>query len=254
MKSAAQYAVLCLFVLAAQGACTIHKPVPLDEGFWHDTQPVVGVVLAAVPDPEVSVKIFSTTPFARSRTLIMSHRYDQDFDAEPSILTDQRRLWHYLSSHETGALAGLKDVFTQGLASRGFHAAEVEGSLDEDLLPRYTPPSSGYARNDYRALVQAGEFDLLIVLHIRKYGSYCGYLDQRNISTGIMAAVEAMMVDTATNRILWQNAHRISRQCRNASSGCDAPGTYGEILRELDSVLAQAAQILADDLFSGAPK
>lgn len=246
--------VLSIVMLFSMGACAVNKSVPLDQGFWDDNKPVVGVVLVSVPDPEVTVKISSTTPFGRQKTMVMSRRYDQDFDEEPSVLRDQRRLWHYLNSHEIKAFAGLKDIFAQGLDARGFRVVAIDEYIDLNLLPRFTPPASTHARKDYRGMSQAKGLDLLIVLNVQKYGTYCGYLDQRNISTGVTAAITGEMVDMRTNRLLWRRAHRAGWDCESASSGCDEPETYPQILKELGNALSEAAAGAADDFFSGAPQ
>jgi len=233
------------------GACAVNKAIPLDKGFWDDKLPVVGVAIASLPEPEVTVKIFSTTPFGRPKTLIMSSRYDQDFDEEPYILRDQRHLWHYLNSHEMKEVTELKDIFTQGLASRGFRVVTIDEKIDLKGIPRYTPSESGHARRDYRGIYRVQGLDLLIVLNVMRYGTYCGYLDGHNIFTDVTATITGEMVDLKTNRILWRSKYMAGRQQGSASTRCDDPGTYSQIIKDLGSAFVESAVNVSNDFFSG---
>ena len=245
---------LGILIVISINACAANKAAPLDAGFWDDTQPVVGVALASPPKPEVTVKISSTTPFTRQKTLIMSRGYDQNFDEEPYILKDQRDLWHYLNSHEVKEMVKLKDIFTRGLTSRGFRVVAIDENIGLKELPRYTPPASGHAGKDYRGIPQADGLDLLIVLNVKRYGTYCGYLDDHNIYSDMLATLTGEMIDLKTNRILWRFTYRTGRETGSSSSRCDDPGTYPYILEELGTALVEAAGNVADDFFSGAPK
>ena len=252
MKRYFLFLLLGLLGSLTLNACAANKAAPLDAGFWNDRQPVVGVALASLPEPDVTVKISSTTPFTRQKTLIMSHRYGQDFDEEPYILKDQRDLWNYLNSYEVKSLTGLKDIFTRGLTSRGFCIVTIDEDIDLKGLPRYTPPSSGHARKAYRGIPQADGLDLLIVLNVKRDGTCCGYLDDHNIYSDVTATLSGEMIDLRTNRLLWRSTYRTGRVTGSSSSRCDDPDTYPRIRGELGSALVEAAGEVANDFFSGA--
>lgn len=241
---------------AGMSGCASNREVSLHKDFWNNTGSVVGVVLASMPDPEVTVSISSSSPFGRQKTLIMSSRYNQDFDAMPYILKDQRKLWHYLKTHNvkgvSGIRSGIREIFIQGLASRGFRALSIDEDVNLKRLPRYTSPASGYAGKDYRGICRAKGVDFLVILDVNKYGVYCGYVDDRNIYTHVRASLTGEMVDMKTNRLLWRSTYRVSRDRGDSLLRCDRQETYQQIPVELGGAVTDAAVHLADDFFSGA--
>lgn len=189
----------------------------------------------------------------RDQTHTMARRYQQDFDQEPAILKDQRELWLYLNSHEV-VLSSLADVMATRLEAHGYRPVRIEGQVDLEQLRDYTPETSGYADKDYRNIPGVQGLDLLIILNVQRYGTYCYYVDYLNIYTDVIVELAGEMVDLKTNRLLWRSPFMPGRLKRTVSCMCEDPGTYPRILEELESALGEATSRIVDDFFSSAPK
>jgi hypothetical protein len=252
-----RYLIFVLFGLlgtAILNACAANRGVTVDAGFWDDKGAAVGIVLAFLPEPGVTVKIGSTTISRKERTLIMSRRYQQDFDQEPMILRDQRDLWHYLNSHEVEELSTIVDVMAERLEVQGYRLVRIKEQIDLKQVPDYVPETSGYAVKDYRKTPGVQGLDLLVILNVQRYGVYCYYLDSHNIYTDVNVELAGEMVDLKTNRLIWRSPFRDGRIKRTVSCKCEDPGSYPLIIEELGSALGEAAANVADDFFSSAPK
>ncbi len=252
-----RYLIFILFGVLGTGilgACAANRGLTVDERFWEDKGAKVGIVLASLPDPDVTIKTWSTTMSKRDQTHTMSRRYQQDFDKEPAILKDQRELWHYLNSHEVAGLSSATDIMGIRLEAHGYRPVRIEGQVDPEQLRDYTPETSGYADKDYRDIPGVRGLDLLIILNVKKYGSYCYYVDGLNIYTDVIVELAGEMVDLRTNRLMWRSPFMPGRLKRTVSCMCEDAGTYPQILEELGGALDESAARIADDFFSSAPK
>jgi hypothetical protein len=243
-----------LLVTAILISCAANKGVPVDQQFWDDRGAAVGIARSSLPDPEVTIKLGSTTISRKERTYTMSRRYQQDFDQEPMFLRDQRDLWHYLNAQEGKQWSKIVDVMAQRLEAHGYRTVRIEEQIDLKQMPEYVPGESGYAGKDYRKIPGVQGLDLLVILNVQGYGVYCYYLDSHNIYTDVNVELAGWMVDLKTNRLVWRSPFRPGRIKRTVSCTCDDPGSYPQVIEELGSALGEAAGNVADDFFSGAPK
>ncbi len=246
--------VMGVLIVVSLSSCSANRAVTVDEGFWDDKGAAVGIVLCSLPEPEVTVKIGSTTVSRKERTYMMSRRYQQNLDHEPAIRRDQRELWHYLNTHEVKDWWASADVFAQRLEARGYRVVRIEEQIDLKQVPEYVPGTSGYAVKDYRKIPGVQDLDLLMVLNVQRYGAYCYYLDTYNIYTDVNVELSGEMVDLGTNRLLWRSPFRPGRVKRASSCRCAAPGSYHLMADELGSALGRAVLGVADDFFSGASR
>ena len=254
MKRYLLFMLLGTLGIGILSACAADRGLMVDEPFWENRGARVGLVLASLPDPEVTVKTWSTTMSKRDVTHTMSRRYQQDFDKEPSVLRDQRELWHYLNSHEVAGLSSLVDVMAARLESQGYLPVRIKEQIDLEQLRDYTPETSGYADKDYRNIPGMQGLDLLVILNVQKYGAYCYYVDYLNTYTDVNVELAGEMVDLKTNRLMWRSPFMPGRIKRTVPCMCEDPGTYPQILEELGSAMSEAAARIADDFFSSAPK
>jgi hypothetical protein len=254
MKGCLLFVLIAILSTIILSACAANKGITVDESFWNDRRTAIGIVFASLPEPEVTVKIGSTTMSRKERTLVMSRRYQQDFNREPMILRDQRDLWHYLDSHEVDEMTSIVDVLAERLEAQGFRPVRIKQQIDLEQVPDYVPETSGYGVRDFRKTSGVQGLDLLIILHVQRYGVYCYYLDYHNIYTDVNIELAGEMVDLKTNRLKWRSPFRPGWIKRTVPCKCEDPNSYPLIIEEIGGALVEAAGNVADDFFSSAPK
>ncbi|MBN2297445.1 MAG: hypothetical protein JXM72_02565 [Deltaproteobacteria bacterium] len=254
MRACTKVAVLvAAFLLFLQG-CASNTAMPVTDEFWQDPRPVVGVALTTVPKPQVRLRTMYSSGMRVPRILFGPDEGDRDNEERIITEADQMRLERLLRGGGVHDLSQAQNLFVQRLSAQEFSAVAIPKSIDLEDLPDYKPETNGYARRDFRGVLQGRGLDRLIVLQVRWNGVYCHYMGRTNDLTEAAVTVTGKMIDLATNRLLWRTSDKDGTIRKTIECTCESPADTESILEELNALFDDAADLLTADFFANAPE
>jgi hypothetical protein len=250
--------VLLAFLLALSAGCATTEPIPLDQKFWQGKGKKVGVALGEFPHAEVDVYSPPSPPMTSDNKF---SRFDNTFMAPPGYTEQPLRTAETMPLRNAAKeLTGkefekVQDIFSHDLKGKGFIAFKVDNRINMSSLPKFKDRShdTAYASKDFRDLGKSTNADYLIIVWLRHYGAICRYMDVYNYGTDIYAEVQAEMIDTATNQILWRTGGSQGNFTKELKASCAQSDGIPIILNELGTLLTTAAEKTAAEFFVQAP-
>ena len=249
---------LLAFLLALSAGCATTGSIPLDQKFWQEKGKRMGVALGEFPHADVYVYSPPTPPMTSHNNF---RPFNDAFMAYPEYTEQPLRIAETTPLRNTAnELTGkefekVQDIFSHDLAERGFIVFKVENRIKMDSLPRFKGDSHDavYASKDFRDFGKSTNADYLIIVWLRHYGAICRYRDVYNYETDIYADVQAEMIDTATNKILWRTGGSQGNFTKELKASCAQSDGIPIILNELGALLTTAAEKTAAVFFVQAP-
>jgi len=245
--------ILVAFLLITLAGCASWRPVPLDPGFWQDKGKRVGVVFLTFPPAEVQLSATPLSTGMHPGPFITGDTW-WDYPGYPGLpmLVHETRPLHYASQEQDAReFMAARDLFVKGLKDRGFESFNLEQRIDERSLQGFKGPSDDVVHEcrDYRDIGKAAGADYLIVLGLRNYGTVCRYIDLNNYEVEVYAQVRGLMVESATNRVLWRTGASAGCTSRTVNAMCSRPDHVPVILDALSTLLGEAARETAREFF-----
>lgn len=236
-------------------SCASRRPVALPPEIRETRGLTIGVALGRVCGPEMMIEGLPAGGMgpAGSYSDIFG-RSDERYwgGRHPIVLSDRRKLEGYLQRDGAGIFREIQGRIAQELSSEGFKAVLIENRVDRGELPLFKAPGGGYAEQDYRGFARGEDLDALLVVDCRRYGVYCHYTGYYHQDfTDAAAVLRGEMVDSGSNRVLWQSGEIRVRNpvpCR-----CNEPGDYPCIDAAIRDAAREAASSLVRDLLEPAP-
>jgi hypothetical protein len=237
--------------------CASLKPIPLEEGFWQEKGKRVGVVLITFPPADVLIR---TTPqplgFGGRLNPFNSNMSDySEYTDAPLIMAETRSLHDASKELTAEEFSAIQDIFVQGLKDKGFSAFAAVNRIDEDTLPFFKGGlrDAVYENRDFRNFGKSVKADYIVVIHLKNYGIICRYIDLNNYDVEVYADVNALMIEVATNKVLWRTGMAEGAFTRTVNATCSRPDHTPIILDGLKALLGEAAKGIAGHFFSPKP-
>lgn len=174
-----------LLCLIFTGCAHVQPPVELDQQFWNDKQPVIGVAMTPVPP---------------SQLMLTGQQGLLDIAINKSVNSD---LSEHVSSWDMSDLTTLPDAIIARLQAKGYKTKRIDERID---LGKYkeTKFKEGYMERDITALKATYGIDRLLLVAIDSAGAARSYHSVVPTSAPIaVVSGRAILVDVPDSRLLW---------------------------------------------------
>lgn len=178
-------ALTLLACLTLTGCANVQQPVPLDPQFWASKEPVIGVAITVLPEPQLVLT---------GNQGVLDGAINRGMNSK---LSDNIKTW------EVRDLDSLPDVLVTKLQAKGYKAKRI---LDQIELKNYKSIKfrEGYMTKDMSPMKAMYGVDRLLLVYIYTTGATRSYYSV--VPTSVpMAQVggQGMVVDLADNKLLW---------------------------------------------------
>lgn len=179
--------VSIVLMLGLVGCATVQKPVALDNHFWENRQPVIGMAKSVMPKPDA---------FMTGNMGLLDIAINRG---------NAKSLIAHLEKIDTSKAQAMDGEFVAQLQARGFQVKKVDQAIDLQKMQKFSGKSETvqYAEYDFRSL-KSNDMDYLLLLTVERIGTirnYYGFMP-----TGAPMAdfkYKGYLVDLNTNELKW---------------------------------------------------
>ena len=179
--------VSMVLMLGLVGCATVQKPVALDNHFWENRKPVIGLAKSVVPKPDA---------FMTGNMGLLDIAINRG---------NAKSLITHLEKMDYSKVQTIDKEFSEQLQERGFQVKKIDQAIDLQKMQKFSGKSETvqYAEYDFRSL-KSNNIDYLLLLAVERVGTvrnYYGFMP-----TGAPMAdfkYKGFLVDLNTNELKW---------------------------------------------------
>lgn len=179
--------ILMVLMLGLVGCATTQKPVALDNHFWENRKPVIGIAKTTAPKPDA---------FMTGNMGLLDIAINRG---------NAKSLITHLEKLDTAKVQTMDNEFIAQLQARGFQVKKIDQPIDLQKMQKFSGKSetTQYAEYDFRNL-KSNDVDYVLLLAVERVGTirnYYGFMP-----TGAPMAdfkYKGYLVDLNTNELKW---------------------------------------------------
>jgi hypothetical protein len=209
--------------------------VAVKPDFWEQRTAKIGVALAPVP--------VASTHKAGAQGLL-----DSAINAAMAGDLSAR-----LEKFDASAFEPIRAEFAEELGRRGMAAKAIPGPLKVDELPDAKVEAEGWHKKEFGPIGQKEDVDYLVLLSVRRLGtlrSYYGFIPL-GAPKGFVE-VTGQMVETKTNKILWQVTSEELASTVEVAEPWDQAPDFPNVTGALQKALDNGMDYLKKEYFAAA--